>query len=156
MTKVIAATVEIKSQAGRPTPTIHVKLQGPYTAHHSCVFKSKAFEDDILWLGYQPDGDLGWFCCEVPRNKTGFGGHLYELPLPDGTKAQVKGPWSSRPSCVQQHFPDDEPLIQCTCEYQQVFVRKSVIESFGIRLECLPLYPTDTEPSWTVRTWQKD
>lgn len=39
-------------------------------------------------------------------NDGGFGGSTYELPMKDGSRCIVKGPWSSRPAVCNMVFPD--------------------------------------------------
>lgn len=40
----------------------------------------------------------------------GYGGSTFNVGLKDGTRLDMKGPWSSRPGCVNKYFPD-RPLV---------------------------------------------
>ena len=54
------------------------------------------------------------------HNQEGYGGRIFDLDMVDGTKASIKGPWSSRAevmnregfrACVDSHIHLDSPLI---------------------------------------------
>lgn len=50
-----------------------------------------------------------YFCLEYgrqfvhnPENQNGYGGRIFRLKLDDGSKVDIKGPWSSRPDVVRK------------------------------------------------------
>jgi hypothetical protein len=47
-----------------------------------------------------------------PGNTGGFGGSEYGLTMKDGSTVTLKGPWSSRSSCVNAEFFDRDPCTE--------------------------------------------
>lgn len=68
------------------------------------------FKSNIYYADH-PMGFVSYFShCGSPHvNEGGFGGAYYGVHLPDGTHKVLRGPWSSRATCVNiavSHHPD--------------------------------------------------
>lgn len=105
------------------TPDLRITL--PEGVNSWDYFRGVRGEDGIMYRMYEElplhgsniyyaDHPMGWVSyfshCGNPNvNEGGFGGASYGVHLPDGTHKVLKGPWSSRATCVniavQQH-PD--------------------------------------------------
>lgn len=103
------------------TPDLRIELNEPYFDY----FKSIRGDDGINYrmynefpIGngniYYSDHPMGFVSymshCGRPNvNEGGFGGSPYGVQLPNGTSKVLRGPWSSRATCVNiavQHHPD--------------------------------------------------
>ncbi len=59
-------------------------------------------KDNLYWA--ELDGYVQFFA-HSPGNESGFGGHVFDLTLTDGEQVSIRGPWSSRASAMNNHFP---------------------------------------------------
>lgn len=71
-------SIEVLVDAIPGDPVYQKKRSGSYTLYFS-----------------ERDGFVH-FVAHNAKDETGFGGHVFHLPLEDGTIEEVKGPWSSR------------------------------------------------------------
>lgn len=64
---------------------------------------------------YRRDGDLFVeYFVHNPRNETGFSGATFQGRLKDGSSFNIKGPWSSRPGCINNVWPDRKIVgVEC-------------------------------------------
>lgn len=59
-----------------------------------------------LYAGHMPDGILTCQYAHTPGNETGFGGRRFTLNMEDGSQVEIKGPWSSRSSVLNEYCPE--------------------------------------------------
>lgn len=91
------------------------------------------------------------------RPTEGFGGRRFAGTLVDGTKYEYKGAWSSRCSCVNEVFPDREPITEVvTGSYATAMPMRTIIEwwlknadkcGFGLAVVKGTDAPFDIEPT---------
>jgi len=83
----------------------------------------------------QHECGLASFFSHDPNNETGFGGRGFELNMADGTTETIKGPWSSRCSVLNMHFPHTtEVTYNRTGGYLDVETAAWLVEKAGGKL----------------------
>lgn len=68
------------------------------------IFDEKSIGESTLYYSQNNDGAVS-FLSHSPSNEGGYGGHVFELRMKDDSIRKVKGPWSSRASFMNNHFP---------------------------------------------------
>jgi len=67
-------------------------------------YESKRRGRHTLFFAYDRKTGLVNYYAYDPRDKTGFSGAVYELPLKNGKTRKIVGPWSSRSEVMNEYF----------------------------------------------------
>lgn len=141
MTKVMSARVD---QYGR----IVVYLAGLdrfSTGMSGAVYRQVPVDGESFY--YSINGDVVHYLYHNPKNETGFGGHVYDLTMEDGSIHYIKGPWSSRNGVFHELVPNVD-VVACITEGLVVCnVRKEVLERLGFNFK---LDMSGREKSWKL------
>jgi len=75
---------------------------------------------------------LASYFAHSPGNESGYGGREFTLQMADGTAKTIKGPWSSRCSVMNMHFPHTvEVVCNRTATYLDVDTARWLVEKAG-------------------------
>lgn len=83
----------------------------------------------------QHECGLASFFSHDPGNESGFGGGEFTLQLDTGDTKTIKGPWSSRCSVLNMHFPHTvEVVYNRTAGYLSVALATALVAKAGGKL----------------------
>lgn len=97
-TEITSASIEWYDEAMN-RPKFHIDIY-PSKSPVQRIYKAFPLKDGTMYVWEEPGGVLVDYFYENPLNQQGYGGRVFEIQLEDGTKREVKGPWSSRAGCV--------------------------------------------------------
>lgn len=100
--KILTAEVEWYEGYGN-APILRVTVDElPKREDHT--FDEKSIGESTLYYSQTNDGAVSYMS-HSPSNEGGYGGSVFVTRMKDGSIRQIKGPWSSRASFMNNHFP---------------------------------------------------
>jgi hypothetical protein len=99
--------------------TPRIQLEGPAADYkvraawfQAAIWKQYPIQKSSLWITTHPNGFVRYLSHSGDnRNEGGFGGSNFDIHLEDGTQKVLKGPWSSRATCVNMVVPPEDHVM---------------------------------------------
>jgi len=94
----------------------------------------------LYWACDEESGFVEFFAHD-PSDEVGYGGRIFKVTMQDGSKIEVKGPWSSRNSIMNLYFPHSIEVTITTGEYSH-YAGSILVEKAGL---LIPGYKITTD-----------
>lgn len=96
-----------------------IQLQGPAADHavrhawfQAGIWKQYPIEDKYLWVLTHPNGFVRYLSHSGKDiDEGGFGGAVFTIYLEGGVRKELRGPWSSRATCVNMVVPEGDHVM---------------------------------------------